>query len=190
MILLLRGLARLVTFLLLLALAAAGLAVLVGVFDLSWATSTLGLPRLRDTVGSWFDALAADGPVAVFSALGAAAAILLGVLLLVGLLVPPRERLVELESTDAGALTARRRPLSQLATALTDRVRGVTESQVKVRPNRRSGGRVEVRADLPRTAEADPVRDAITERLTVLTEPFKLASRVRTRRGDRGSRVQ
>ena len=190
MILLARALVRLVTFVLLLALAAAGLAVLVGAFDPSWATSYLGLTGLRDTVGSWFDALAADGPIAVFSALGGAAAILVGLLLLAGLVVPSRDRLVELENGDAGVLAARRRPLTQLATVLTDRVRGVTESQVKVRSNRRSGGRVEVRADLPRTAEAEPVRDAITERLRVLTEPFKLKTRVSTRRGDRGSRVQ
>lgn len=190
MILLLRGLVRLVAFVLLLALAAVGLAVLAAAVDPSAVTSFLGLPALRDTVGRWFDALAADGSIAVFSALGGFAAIVLGLLLLIGLLVPRRERLVQLESTDSGELAARRRPLSQLAAALTDRVRGVSESRVKVRPKRSSGGRVEVRADLPRTAEADPVREAITERLTVLTEPFKLAARVRTRRGDRGSRVQ
>lgn len=190
MILLLRGLVRLVAFALLLALAAVGLAVLAAAIDLAAVTSFLGLPELRDTVGRWFDALAADGSVAVFSALGGVAAVVLGLLLLIGLFVPRRERLVRLESTETGELAAHRRPLAQMATALTERVRGVSESRVKVRPKRSTGGRIEVRADLPHTAEADPVREAITERLTVLTEPFALVTQVHTRLGSRGNRVQ
>lgn len=190
MILLLRGLVRLVAFLLLVAFAAAGLAVLVGAFDPSWATSLVSLPELRDTVGRWFDALAADGPIAVFSALGALAAIVLGVLLLVGVFVPRRDRTVTLESTDTGELSARRGPLSQVAAALAERARGVADTRVKVRGSRQGRARIEVRADLPRTAEAEPVRDAITERLDVLTGPFALKAHVRTRTGADGSRVQ
>jgi len=94
-ILLLRALARLVTFLLLLALAIVGLA--VAVLGLSWLAELVGLPTLEKEAGRLLGAVEADGSVAVVSALSGLGAMVLGVLLLIGALTPRRERLVVLD---------------------------------------------------------------------------------------------
>lgn len=188
--LLLRPLVRLLAFLLLVVLALTGAAVAVAAVDVGWATDLARTGQLRDTVGSWFDALAADGPIAVASALAGLGAVVLGILLLAGLLVPRRERLVELETSAEGSILARRRPLAQVAGALTEQVRGVSGVRSKVKVPRRGGGRLQVRADRPRTAEAGPTREAVTAKLDELTDPFKLKARVQTRTGPDGKRVQ
>lgn len=195
MILLARALVRLVSFLLLVILAVAG--IVLAVFCIGTGTSgpSLGglaalidLSTLRDTVGGWLEQLEASGPVAVVAALCGLGAILLGLLLLAGILVPRRERLVTLTSGENGTLAARRRPLAQAATALVEQVRGVTEARVRVRPRRRSGGRLAVRASRGRPADPDEVRSAVREQLGGLTGPFELKARVDVPR--RGARVQ
>ena len=187
---LLRALVRVVSVLLLVVLALLGLAVAIAAVNPAGVAGSAGLPEFRDTVGGWFDDLEASGPIAVASALTGLATLFLGLLLLVGLLVPRRERLVQLDTSEQGALSARRRPLSQMAVHLAEQARGVTHARTKVRPGRRGGGRLLVRADRPRTAAADPTRDAVVEQLTALTEPFKLKARVHVRQGERGRRVQ
>jgi hypothetical protein len=195
MILLARALVRLVSFLLLVLLAVAGL--LVAVFcigtgstgpSLGGLADLLQLSSLRDTVGAWLDQLEASGPVAVVAALSGLGATLLGLLLAAGVLVPRRERLVTLATGEHGTLAARRRPLAQAATTLVEQVRGVTEARVRVRPRRRAGGRLAVRASRSRPADPGQLRDAIRERLGSLTDPFKLSTRVEVRR--RGARVE
>lgn len=58
-----------------------------------------------------------------------------------------RERLVTLSRGEPGTVAARRRALAQVATALVERDRGVTEARVRVRPmRRRTGGRLSARA--------------------------------------------
>ena len=195
MILLARAVVRLVTFLLLVALALAGL--VLAIFCIGTGTSgpslggladLLQLSSLRDTVGDWLDRLEEPGAVEVVSALSGLAAILLGLLLLAGLLVPRRERLVTLTTGEHGTVAARRRPLAQAATTLVEEVRGVTEARVRVRPHRRSGGRLAVRASRTRPADPGSVRDAVREKLHALTDPFKLKARVEVPR--RGARVE
>jgi hypothetical protein len=62
----------------------------------------------------------------------------------------------------------------------------VTEARVRVRPFRRTGGRLGVRASVTRRAEAGEVRGAVGKQLESLTEPFRLKARVDvTRRGAR-----
>jgi nucleoid-associated protein YgaU len=194
-ILLARAVAALVSFLLLVVLAAAG--ILAAVFcigtgrtglSLAGLADLLHLPALRDAVGGWLADLEAPGAVAGVAALCGLGAILLGLLLLAGLLVRRRERLVTLSSDDHGTLAARRRPLSQAATALVEQARGVTEAKVRVKPRRTTGGRLEVRAGRPRPAEAAAVQAAVQDQLRTLTEPFKLSTRVTVQRGD--TRVQ
>jgi hypothetical protein len=195
MILFARALVRLVSFLLLVLLALAGL--LVAVFcigtgstgpSLGGLADLLQLSSLRDTVGAWLDQLEASGPVAVVAALSGLGATLLGLLLVAGVLVPRRDRLVTLATGEHGTLAARRRPLAQAATTLVEQVRGVTEARVRVRPRRRAGGRLAVRASRSRPADPRQLRDAIRERLGSLTDPFKLSTRVDVRR--RGARVE
>lgn len=185
-----RALARLTSFLLLVVLALLGLAVAATAVDPSGVTRVIGLPSLRDSVGRWFGAMAADGPVALASALAGVGAVVLGLVLLAGLLVPRRERLVRLATTGHGPLDARRRALAQMAGHLAEQARGVTHSRTKVKPRRRGGGRLRVRADRARTADGAATRQAVTEQLESLTGPFKLKARVQTRVGGRGKRVQ
>ena len=195
MIVLARALVRLVGFVALLALAAAGL--VLAVFCIGTGTSgpslgylakLLHLASLRGTVGHWLGQLEAHGSVAAIAAACGFGAVLLGLLLLAGVLVPRRERLVTLSRGEPGTLAARRRPLAQVATTLVERVRGVTEARVRVRPLRRTGGRLSVRASHTRRADPGQVQAAVREALGGLTEPFKLKARLEVRR--RGRRVE
>jgi hypothetical protein len=146
---LLRLLAALLGFLLLVVLAAGGL--VVAIFCLRGGTATLSLPHLaellslgdlRETVGGWFASLEAEGPAAVLAALCGAGAILLGIGLLIGALVPTRERLLVVERSDRGSLSVRRRAAGSALAALAERPRDVLKAKAKVRPNRnRAGGR-------------------------------------------------
>lgn len=196
MIVLARILARLISFLLLVVLAVTGIAIAIfcigtgktGV-SLAGLASLLHLEALRSTVGSWLGQLQGSGPIAVVAALAGLGAILLGVLLLAGVVVPRRERLVTLASEGQGTLAARRRPLAQVAQTLAEQARGVTEARTRVRPRRRRlGGRLRVRASRPRPADPAQVRSAVTEQLGELTEPFALKARVEVTR--QGARVQ
>jgi Family of unknown function (DUF6286) len=189
-----RLLARLVGFVALLALAIAGLA--LAVFCIGTGKSGPSLARLahllhlasfRNTVGAWLSDLEAQGSVATIAGLCGIGAMLLGLLLLVGLLVPRRERLVTLSHEEKGILAARRRALTQIATALVEQVRGVTEARVRVRPRRRGGGRLAVRASRTRPTEPREVQQAVQEQLAGLTQPFALTTRVDVPR--RGARV-
>jgi Family of unknown function (DUF6286) len=196
-ILLARALVRIVSFLLLLVLAVAGLA--AAVFSIGEGASgpsysslakLVRLPQLRDTVGPWLAQLEAPGPTAGIALLCGLGAMLLGLLLLAGLLVPRRERLVALRQDDHGAVNARRRALAQVAEASAERVPGVAAARATVRPRRTSGGRLKVRAVRVRSADARQVRDAVAEQMRSLTEPFKLKARVEARLPRRGARVQ
>lgn len=195
MILMARALVRVIGFLLLVILAVAG--IVLAVFCIGTGTtgpslgglaSLLELSALRDTVADWLERLEAPGSVALVAGLCGLGAILLGLLLLAGILVPRRERLVTLASGEHGSLSARRRPLAQAATALVEQVRGVTEARVRVRPRRRSGGRLAVRASRTRPADPRQVQSAVREQLSGLTDPFKLKARVDVPR--RGARVE
>jgi hypothetical protein len=195
MILLARALVRLVSFLLLVSLAVAG--IVVAVFCIGTGTSgpslvklasILHLASVRDTIGHWLGQLEASGSVAVLAGLCGLGAILFGLLLLTGLLVPRRERLVTLASDGEGTLAARRRPLGQAAETLVEQVRGITQARARVRPRRRAGGRLRVRASRTRTADPTQVRAAVNEQLRELTDPFTLTARVEVAR--EGARVQ
>lgn len=195
MIALARALVRLVGFVALLALAAAGL--VLAVFCIGTGTSgpslehlakLLHLASLRGTVGHWLGQLEAHGSVAVIAGACGFGAILLGLLLLAGVLVPRRARLVTLSRGEPGTLAARRRPLAQVATTLVERVRGVTEARVRVRSLRRTGGRLSIRASRTRRADPQQMQAAVREALSGLTGPFQLKARVNVRR--RGARVE
>ena len=195
MILIARALVRLFSILLLLILAIAG--IVLAAFCIGTGTTgpspgglanLLGLSEMHEAVGDWLAQVESPGPVALIAAACGIGAMLLGMLLLLGILVPRRERLVSLSSTDQGELAARRRPLAQAATALVEQVRGVTEARVKVKPRRRGGGRMKVRASRVRRVDAQQVEGAVTEQLGGLTGPFKLKARIDVPR--RGARVQ
>lgn len=197
MVILLRALARLVTFVLLVALAAIGLATAIfalgGSGDLSipGLASLGGLPELEDQAGRLLGAVEADGSIAVLSALAGLGSAALGVLLLVGALAPTRERLVVLEKSDEGTLAARRRPLTQAARALVEQTRGVTASKVKLRPRRgERGGKLSIRVAHSSASDPSRIADEATASVGQLEKAFELKTRVRPRLGGKGRRVQ
>lgn len=185
MILLAKFVVRLVTFLLLLALSLAGLA--LAIFEINTGQSGVSLPhlarlihlpQLRQTVAHWLAQLEAHGPTAWIAVGCGVGAVLLGLLLLAGILIPRRERLVTLESDETGTLAARRRVLAQVATALIEQAGTVADARVKVRGRRTSGGRLKVRATRLRMTDPGDVQAAVREQLANLTDPFKLSARI------------
>lgn len=196
MILLLRAIARLVAFLLLVILAVCGLAVAVASlgggngFGIAGLAELVRLPQLEDLVRGLFEQVEGSGAAKPEPALAGLGAVAVGLLLLIGVLWPRRERLVTLEGGKEGTLGARRRALAQVAGALAEQSRAVTATKVRVRPRRRRpGGRLELRALHPRSSEAKEVRRQATDSLESLTEPFALKAKVRPRLGERGDRV-
>ena len=192
-----RALVRVVAFAVLLALCLAGLAAAIssiqpgtGPLSLPWLARIVHLPELRGQVGGWLADLEAAGPLAWRSALGGLAAMALGLVIVAGALVPRRERLVTLSGGADGRLTARRRALGQIAQALVEQVRGVTQATARVRPGRRRGGTIDVRADRSRSAEDGDVLAASREALAELTGAFALRAKVRTRLAEKGTRVE
>lgn len=186
MILLLRAIARLVALLLLVVLAVVGLAVAVtslgsgGGFSIPGLAELVNLPQLEDRVGDLFDQLESPGSAEAVPALAGLGGLAVGILLLVGALWPRRERLVTLEEGSEGTLAARRRALAQIAGALAEQARPVSATKVRVRSRRRGrGGRLEVRAVHPRSAEAAEVERQATGSLEPLTSAFALEAKVR-----------
>jgi uncharacterized protein DUF6286 len=198
MILLLRAIARLVTFVLLVVLAVCGLAIAIfsiggsrtGDFNLPGLARLVHIGDLRDQVGELLHDLAGPGPVAGIAALCGIAAVALGLLLLIGALWPRRERLVIMQRSEDGTLAARRRVLARIASALAEQTRGVTATKVRVRPGRRRGGRIAVRADHSRSQQPQDVRQRTLVALTPLTEAFGLRARITPRLGQRRRRVE
>lgn len=191
MVLLLRTLARLIAAALLVALALLGLA--TAIFSIQSDSRTLSLttlarhfrlPELRGVVGPWLAHLASPGPTAWASLGGGLAAIAVGLLLLVGLVLPPRERLLLVEDREEGRLLARRRALGQMASALGSRVRGVTAMRARVRPRRRGpGGQLRLRATHVPSASSVEVESQLDLALAPFAESFQLKRRVGTQAG-------
>lgn len=198
MVLLLRALARLVGFVVLLALALAGLA--AAVFSISGGDGTLTLPGLvelarlddfSEDVGAFFERLESDGSAAVVAALAGLGAVVLGLGLLVGALVAGRERLLVLHRGQDGTVAARRRAVAQTASALAEQPRDVVSAKAKVRPRRRgTGGRLRLTAYHAQTASEPAVEDAARRQLEPLTGPFSLRVKVDGRVPRRGGRVR
>ncbi len=194
-VILLRGLVRLLGFLLLVLLAVAGLALAVfciqgGDSGLSLAAlaEALRLDELRDSVDSSLSELE-DAGLDLLALLIGLGLIALALALLLGVFVPTRERLASAGSGDE-RLAARRRPLAQVARALAERSEGVTSAKTRVKPGRRRGGKLKVRADRTRETGAGTAREGIERELAPLCDGFGLKPKVRTRLADRGSRVQ
>lgn len=187
--------ARLIALLLLIALAIAGAAVAVfsiqgGVETLSLPNlaSLIGLPVLRDSTAELLEAVEADGPIALVSALAGLAAILVGLLLLIGALARPSERLFRADDSPEGRIAARPRPLATAAAELARGTDGVTGADARAKPSR-SGGRLSVKA-VHRHGDADELRGRVDSALASLRSAFALRTRVSIEDGGKGSRVE
>jgi hypothetical protein len=197
-ILLLRAVARFVVLVLLVALALAGLA--AAVFSIQGGDRPLSLPGLaehirlvevEETVGDYLDQLEADGPLAKASALAGAGAVLAGLLLLLGVLAPRRERLVVFDDGEAGRLAARRRTLARVAEALAEQARGVTEAKARVRPRGRlRKGRLRVTVSHPRNYRDSEVEERVLSAVSPLVDSSGLKPRVEARVGKGRAEVE
>lgn len=196
-----RTLARIAGFVLLVLLALAGLAAMV--FAIQGDDATLSYPQLadwlalqelREEAGDLYARLEEDGPVAIVTLLAGLAAVLLGLVLIAGALLPRRERRVTLEQAGEGTIAARRGPLARTAEALAGTLQGVARARARVVPGRLRGGRLKLRADLTRPTAAShgarASREAIERRLAPLTEAFHLRPKVSTRTGEGRARVR
>lgn len=186
MIVLLRGLLRLLGFLLLITLALLG----VGFALAALLGDSLGIRLEGSAAGAWLDRLEGSGTQALEALIGGGM-IVLGLLLVMGALAPRRERRAVLEESEHGTLDARRRVLSQMFTALAERTRGVTHAKAKLRLGRRPRrGRLVLRAERPLAAQSAAVQEAVRSEVRELGDAFGLKIRVQTPLGRRGRRVQ
>lgn len=190
MVLVLRVLAALIGLLLLVVLAAAGLATAIfslqagdGTLSLSQLAGLLSLDELRDSVGGWITGLEAGGPIAAVAALSGAGAVVLGLGLLIGALIPRRERLLIIERSPAGVLSAKRRAAAAALQDLAQQPGAVLAAKVRVRPRRRAiGGRARLTVVHAQTAEPGRVLAAARSASEPLAEQLSLPLRVRQRR--------
>lgn len=197
MVFILRALAALIGLLLLVVLAAAGLAAAIfslqaadGTLSLSQLASLLSLQDVRDSVGGWLTGLEASGPVAVVAALSGAGAVLLGLGLLIGALIPRRERLLIIERPPRGVLSAKRRAAASALQDLAQQPRVVLAAKVRVRPRRRTiGGRARVTLVHAQTPEPGRVLAAARGASEPLAEQLSLRLRLRRREPRRARRV-
>lgn len=187
---LLRAVARLLAVLLLVALALLGLAVAIfsiqggdGFLSLPHLARFFDVPALQPMTGRWLGQLCASGPVALVSLGGGLAAVAAGLAILVGLLVPRRERLLLVDDGEDGRILARRRPVARMAAALAAERHGVTKATARLRPRRRGqGGTLKVRARYPRSVGDEPVGRRVEEALEPLAAGFSLRTKVRAKR--------
>ena len=194
---LLRLLAGLLGFLLLVVLAVGGVGVAIfcirgGTATLSLAhlASLLSLDGLRDTVGPWLESLEADGPAAALAALCGAGALLLGLGLIVGALVPRRERMRIISREDRGTVAARRRAAGSALADLAERPREILGAKVRVRPNRkRPGGRARLKLTEAAGTDERPKAEQARAELSELAQSLSLKLQSVRRRPRRGGRA-
>jgi hypothetical protein len=193
----LRFLAALLAAVLLAAIAVGGIVVAIfclrgdsATLSLSHLSHLLSLDDLRDTLAGWLGSLEADGPVAALAALCGAGAVLLGIGLIVGALVPRRERLLIISREERGTIAARRRAAAGALTSLAERPRDVLKARARVKPNRsRTGGRARLR--LVTATHPDERPDAVRARadLERLADSLSLSLARRTSEPRRGGRA-
>ena len=194
---LLRLLAAVLGFLLLVVIAVGGVA--VAIFCIRGGTATLSLhhlaslvslPDLRDKIGPFLASLEADGPAAALAALCGAGAILLGIGLLIGALVPRRERILILERSDRGTIAARRRAAGNALADLAEKPREVLGAKAKVRPNRkRPGGRARLKLTEAAGTDERPKAEQARADLKDLAGALSLKLNTVSRRPRRGGRT-
>jgi len=197
-ILILRFLARVLTFLLLVVLALAGLAIAVfcvqggnGTLSPAGGADLVRLPDLRDEVAGLLATVEAGGSVAALTALCGAGAVLVGLGLIIGAAAPRRERLVTASKGGTGAPTAKRRVLANAAAALAEQSREVTSAKGRIRARRRGPGGV-LRLKLEHTRLSDPskLKERVETDLADLSEGFSLKVKLETKLAEGAGRVR
>jgi hypothetical protein len=194
---LLRLIAAVVAFLLLVVIAVGGLVVALfclrggdATLSLAHLAHLLSLDELRQTVGGWFGTLEADGPVAALAALCGVGAVLLGIALIVGALVPRREHLLIISREERGTIAARPRAAGAALSSVAERPRDVRKARARVKPNReRVGGRARLRLVRSERIDERPAATQARAELEDLADSMSLRLARRESSPRRGGRV-
>jgi hypothetical protein len=194
-----RALSRLIGAIWMLAIALFGLGVALYCLD---AVINLGsirpdrlldLPSVRRHVGRFLAQIAAPGSTAGLALLCGLGAMAIGVLLLVGTLRSSRQRLAVLDTdSGAGTVAARPRVLAEMSRYLAEQAEGAARVRRPRLSLSRSGrrGRLTVRTTRTRTSDPRVLRQAITDAVAPVSEPFALRPRVSVKLSDGRGRVQ
>jgi hypothetical protein len=197
--LLARALARLIGAIWMLVIALLGLGVALYCLD---AVINLGsirpdrlldLSSVRGHVGRFLTQVAAPGSTAGLALLCGLGTMAIGGLLLVGTLRSSRQRLAVLEAdSGTGIVAARPRVLAAMSRYLAEQTEGATKVRRPRLSLSRSGrrGRLTLRTTRTRTSDPRTVRQALTDAVAPVSEPFALRARVSVKLSEGRGRVQ
>jgi hypothetical protein len=194
-----RALSRLVGAMWMLVLALLGLGVALYCLDAVINLGSIRPDRLLDLasvrrhLGRFLAQIAAPGSTAGLALLGGLGAMAIGVLLLVGTLRSSRQRLAVLDAdSGAGTVAARPRVLAEMSRHLAEQTEGAARVKRPRLSLSRGGrrGRLAVRITRTRTSDPRAVRQALTDAVAPVSEPFALKPRVHVKLSDGRGRVQ
>jgi hypothetical protein len=194
-----RALARLIGAIWMLVLALLGLGValycLDAVIDLGSARPDriVHLSTVSSHVGRFLARIAAPGTTAALAFVCGLGAMAIGLLLLVGTLRSSRQRLVVLDDDSArGTVAARPRVLGDMSRYLAQQTEGAARGKRPRLSLSRSGrrGRLKLRSTRTRTSDPQAVKQALTDAVAPVSEPFGLTPRVSVSLSDGRGRVQ
>lgn len=182
----------LLAFLLPLLLALAGLA--AAIFSIQSGTAALslpsladliGLPGLRESVGTFLSRLEAAGPLALLALAAGLAAIALGVLMLVALFSSGLDREVALQRGDR-EVAIRRRTLGRLSEILAEDKGGIVSARAKVRSRLLRGDRLRLELEPSRQMDSGRVRGKVDDALGDIARSETYATKLAVREPARG----
>jgi hypothetical protein len=194
-----RPLARLVGAVWMIVIALFGLAValycLDGLIELGSARPDrlVHTQRISRHLGRFLAQIAATGSTAWLAVLCGLGAMAIGVILLFGTVRSSRQRLAVLDAdSSTGTVAARPRVLSEMTRDLAQATEGATRVKRPRLSLSRSGrrGRLKVRSARTRTSDPRAVKQALTEAVKPLSEPFSLKPRISVQLPEGRGRVQ
>ncbi len=153
----------------------------------------LHLSRVSRRVGRFLEQLAAPGTTVWLVLLCGLGAMAVGGLLLMGTLRSSRQRLAVLDADSGeGTLAARPRVLGDMSRYLAQQSEGATGVKRPRLSLSRSGrrGRLTLRSARTRTSDAQAVKQALTDAVAPVSEPFALKPRVSVKVAQGRGRVQ
>ena len=149
--------------------------------------------RISRHVGRFLEQISASGSTAWLAVLCGLGAMAIGLMLLVGTVRSPRQRLAVLDADSGlGTVAARPRVLGDMTRDLAQQTEGAAGVKRPRLSLSRSGrrGRLKVRSNRTRTSDPKAVKQAVTEAVKPVSEPFSLKPRVSVKLSQGRGRVQ
>jgi hypothetical protein len=148
--------------------------------------------RVSRHVGRFLEQIAAAGSTAWLAVLCGLGAMAIGLILLFGTLRSSRQRLAVLDAdSSTGTVAARPRVLGEMTRELAEQTEGATRVKRPRLSLSRNGRRgLKVRSTRTRASDPHVVKQALTEAVKPVSEPFSLKPRVSVRLSDGRGRVQ